>query len=220
MMLYKLNIKSKEFKVAVADTDSSRKKGLSGVKRLGNNKGMLFIFPTPQRVNMVMKSMNFDLDFLFLDKDFEIIQTGSMTKDDTKGLASTSPVAMVLEVPFGTIDKLGLSTDMRLVPSEELDTHSKGVAKFKKGGRFEMVGDKIYRIKVDDVKAEEGRLQILNENGEVVANIDSGARIFSREHTKSLVEEYKKGNKSGMADLLLEVLDIQDNQKQEYVTNE
>ena len=125
---------------------------------------------------------------------------------------------MVLELKEGTIERLGLSVGLTLDPSKELLTHFKGVKRFKTGGRFEMVGDKVYQIKVDDIVPEKGRLQLLNDSGEVVANLDSGVRIFSREHTKQLIDKFKSGNKSGLVDSMIEILDIQDGQKQEFVS--
>jgi uncharacterized membrane protein (UPF0127 family) len=217
MKLFPVDIRGKSFKVAMADSESSRHKGLSGLARLAPNRGMLFVYPEKTRMYMVMRDMNFGLDFLFLDENFEIVQLGTMEADDTRGLVALTPCVMVLELPKGTIKELQLSTDMRIEPSAHLHTHSKGVSKFKRGGRFEMIGDKVYRIKVDDVKPEEGRLQILNEDGEVVANIDSGSRIFSREHTKELIKLHKGGDITALAQSMIKILDIQDSQKQEHV---
>lgn len=220
MALFSLNIKDKKFKVAVADTPESRAKGLSGLKRLGENKGMLFVFPDPQRMVMVMKGMKFGLDFVFLDENWEIRQLGSLDNNPDHKIIAIQPYSMVLELPKGTIEELGLTLDMTLKPSGPLSTHCKGVKKFKTGGKFEMIGEKVYKVKVDDVKPEAGRLQVLNDGGEVVANIDSGARIFSRPHTKELISKLKSGDKKALAEAMIKILDIQDNQEQDYVTND
>ena len=220
MELFPFIIKDKEFKIAVADSDDKRKKGLSGLKRLGRNKGMLFIFPDPIRMRMVMENVNFDLDFVFLDKNWEIIQLGHLKANDEYSIVAVQPTNMVLELPGGTIEELNLSTDMTLKPSDDLLTHFKGVKKFKSGGKFEMIGEKVYKIKVDDIIPEKGRMQILNDEGEVVANIDAGARIFSREHTKELIKKLKKGDILDLANSMLNILDIQDSQDPEYVSSD
>jgi len=219
MEFFPIDIKGQEFKVSVADTEASRYKGLSGVTRLGKHKGLLFIFPEPEEATMVMRDMNFDLDFLFLDKDWEIIQLGSLENKEGKSIKAIQPTNMILELPKGTIKRLGLGLNMRLSPGQDLFTHYKGVKKFKSGGKFEMIGDKVYKIKIDDIKAEKGRLQILNDDGEVVANIDSGARIFSREHTKELIKKFKDGDKMALADSMINILGIQDGQDPDYVEN-
>lgn len=219
MKLFPINIQDEEFKVAVADTDETRAKGVSGLKRIGVNKGMLFIFSEAVRMRMIMSGVNFGIDFIFINNDWEISQLGSVKQGENNSITADQEYPMVLELKEGTIERLGLSVGLSLDPSEQLLTHFKGVKSFKTGGRFEMIGDKVYQIKVDDIVPEKGRLQLLNDSGEVVANLDSGVRIFSREHTKQLIDKFKSGNKSGLVDSMIKILDIQDGQKQEFVTN-
>jgi hypothetical protein len=219
MTLYPLKIKNIRFDVAIADTPEAQAKGLSGLDYLGERKGMLFIFPQPMRVHMVMKDMNFGLDFLFLDENWTILQTASLNKNDKTGVPAMYNSAMVLELNQGVVEELNLRVGQKIEPFEHLDVQAKGVRKFKEGGSFELVGEKIYKVKIDDVKPEEDRLQVLDENGYVVANIDSGVTIFSREHTKELIDKFKKGDTNGLAESILKILDIHDNQEQDYVTN-
>lgn len=218
MGLLKLNINDHEIKVGLADTDEKRYKGLSGSKRLGKNKGLLFIFPEAVRTTMVMRDMNYDLDFVMLTDKWEVIQTGTLSKDDTYGIDSVSPVSMILELNKGMIEKLGIRLGLTLKPEKQLGTQLKGVQKFKHGGKFEMVGEKVFEVKEDDVKIDPNKLQILDTNGEVVANVEPGARIFSREHTDILIKKHKKGDKLALAASMIAIIEKQDNQKQEYVT--
>jgi len=218
MKLFPINIQDEEFKVAVADTDETRAKGVSGLERIGVNKGMLFIFSEAVRMRMIMAGVNFGIDFIFINNDWEIIQLGSLKQGDNNSITANQESPMVLELKEGTIERLGLSVGLNLNPSEKLLTHFKGVKRFKTGGRFEMIGDKVYQIKVDDIAPEKGRLQLLNDSGEVVANVDSGVRIFSRKHTKELIDKFKAGNKAGLADSMIEILDIQNGQKEEFVS--
>ena len=218
MKLYSINIKGKEFKVALAADNQTRGKGLSGLPKLGATKGMLFAWEEPTRPVMVMTDMNFDLDFLFLDKDFEIVHLGNLTKDDTEGISPVVPVNYVLELTAGTIQKLNLTSDMRISPSEELlEAVKPGVKKYKDGGSFELVGEKSYKVKESDIKADPNKLQILDGDGFVVANIEAGARIFSRPDTENLIQAYKDGDKLALAKLMVSILDKQDNQKPDYV---
>lgn len=219
MILHPLKIKNIRFDVAIADTPETQAKGLSGLEYLGKRKGMLFIFDTPIRVQMVMRDMNFGLDFLFLDEEWRILQVASLSKNDKIGVPAIYNTSMILELHQGTIEELNLRVGQQLEPLENLNVQAEGVRQFKTGGTFEMVGDKIYKVKVDDIEPEDGRLQVLDKDGVVVANIDSGVTIFSREHTKELIDKFKKGDTKGLADSILKILDIHDNQEQDYITN-
>jgi uncharacterized membrane protein (UPF0127 family) len=219
MKLYPLYINKVKFDVAIADTPETQEKGLSGLERLGKRKGMLFIFEVPLRVHMVMSGMNFGLDFLFIDENWKVTQLGSLSKSDKNGLSALYPSVMVLELPLGTIEELQIKVGDNITPTEGLSTQSEGIKIFKHGGTFEKVGDKIYEVKIDDIIPEEGKLQILNDKGEVVANVDSGATIFSREHTKEIIGKFKKGDSDGLVESILKILDLHDNQKQDYVKN-
>jgi uncharacterized membrane protein (UPF0127 family) len=217
MKLYPLNIKGTKFDVAIADTPETQAKGLSGLPRLGKRKGMLFIFDSPIRVHMVMRDMNFDLDFVFLDEGWRVLQLASLNKEDNVGITSLYPSAMILEVPKGTINELGIVRGDTLAPDQQLDVQSKGVQEFKEGGTFEKVGEKIYKIKIDDIIPEEGKLQILNNKGEVVANVEPGATIFSREHTKEIIGKFRAGDTNGLVESILKILDKHESQKPDYV---
>ena len=216
-MLRELDIRGKIFKIAVADTDESRYKGLSNLPKLGKNKGMLFIFTEPIKVKMVMRGMNFPLDFIFLDCNWNILQLDSLSQNDNVGVVAQKPVDMVLEVNKGVIKDLNLKIGMSLKPTKELNIHKAGVIKFKKGGVFQQIGDVVYEVKEDDVKLDKTKLQVLNEKGEVTANIEGGARIFSREHTKEIIDTVKNNSDIEVGKLVFKILDIHNNQKQDYV---
>lgn len=215
--LFEISIKNEIFYVAVADTEETRYKGLSGLAKLGTHKGMLFVFPTAEKMQMVMRDMNFSLDFLFLNEAWEIIDMGSLAQDSKGYISPDVPCNLVLELPKGTIERLQLKANDVIKPEIPLMSLTNAIKKFKDGGRFEIIGEKEYKIKEDDIKAEPGKLQILNQHGEVVANIEHGSRIFSRPHTKELIKRFKKGDKIGLAELMVNILDIQDNQEPDYV---
>ena len=217
MALLPININGKEFKVAVANTDEQRSNGLSGKRRIGKYKGMLFIFPKAVRMNMIMRDMNFGLDFLFLDEEWNIVHMGSLDKDSLNGIYPEEPCHMVLELAQGTIANLNLNERSKVSPSDNVDTQLSGVKKFEHGGTFEMIGDKIYEVKGDDIEVDDSKIQILNSDGEVVVNIDNGSRIFSREHTADLIKKFKKGDTIELAEAMIGIIDIHHKQKSEYV---
>ena len=59
------------YKVAVAESDEDRKKGLQGQDKLEPDEGMLFVFPEEQEVSMWMKDTKIPLTVAFINKDFE-----------------------------------------------------------------------------------------------------------------------------------------------------
>lgn len=80
------------------------------------------------------------------------------------------------------------------------------------------IGDE---IEFDDDSDE---MYMLDENGQTVYTIKSGARIFSRIHTRKLIRAAKKAKKSKddkdykkLGKLMFKILDIQDSQSSEYV---
>ena len=81
------------------------------------------------------------------------------------------------------------------------------------------IGDE---VEFDDDSDE---MYMLDENGQPVYTIKSGARIFSRIHTRKLIKAAKKAKKSKdykdykkLGKLMFKILDVQDNQSNEYVT--
>lgn len=219
-MLYKLNINNNLFKVAVADTDDLRYKGLSNTTRLGKNKGLLFIFNNSELVKMVMRGMNFPLDFIFIDDSYKITQINTLEANDKTGVISEKPCFMVLEVNKGICQTLNIKVGDKVEVDSELKTQCEGVKQFKHGGKFELVGDKIFEVKEDDIKIDSSKLQILNKDGEVSANVSAGTRIFSRIDTKSIIDLVKKGDLVGLGKLMVNVYDKHDKQKPDYVKNE
>ena len=80
------------------------------------------------------------------------------------------------------------------------------------------VGDE---IEFDDDSDE---MYMLDENGKPVYTIKSGARIFSRIHTRKLIRAAKKAKKSKddkdykkLGKLMFKILEIQDSNESEYV---
>ena len=91
-----INIKlgNKEFNVDVADTSEKKEKGLMDIKELPKNQGMLFIWDTPQHVDMWMHNTLIPLDIIFINEDQEVIDVkqGQPNDDTLLGCDDTSYV--------------------------------------------------------------------------------------------------------------------------------
>lgn len=95
--------------IEIADTDSSRNRGLMERPSLPDNSGMLFVFPQASMQGFYMANTPMSLDFFFIGEDSVVVNTVKYAPPlslDT--IASTGPVIWVLEVPAGFIDTHGL----------------------------------------------------------------------------------------------------------------
>lgn len=64
-----------EYKISFAVTDAEKTQGLSGLKpsAMLKNQGLLFIYNTAQPRVFWMPDTYFDLDIIFMDKDFKVV---------------------------------------------------------------------------------------------------------------------------------------------------
>jgi uncharacterized protein len=219
-MLRDITIKDKIYKVSVADTETSRYAGLSNLEKLGNNKGLLFVYDAPTKMTMVMRNMKFALDFIFVSEDWKIVDLGSLEKNAAAGITPDTPAKYVLELNKGEIAENNFELGDLVTPSPALLADVQPVKVLKNGGTLELVGEKFYEVRETVLPVETNKLQILDENGVVIANVDGGSRVFSRRDTKKFVEKFKEGNKIELAKALIQALDEQDSRPEQYVSKE
>lgn len=108
-------------RVTVAATSASRERGLSGRAGLGENEGMLFLFPNAARHSFWMKDMRFPIDILWLENGVLVdLTTDVPVPGDGLPLAHYSPltpVSAVLEVPAGYAKRHKLAPGMPVLIS-------------------------------------------------------------------------------------------------------
>ncbi len=99
----------------VADTDALRIKGLSDRKSIGENEGMLFIFPKSDFYGFWMKDMRFSIDIIGLDSKKRAIWLEEyMTPwSYPEVFTPPRPVQYVLEVKSGTIKNLKIEENQQ-----------------------------------------------------------------------------------------------------------
>lgn len=111
-------IGSVHIQAEVAATDQSRQKGLSGRTSLGDNNGLLFLFDQTQRPIFWMKDMNFELDFIWIERDRVVQITESVPIRTATGswttLRPVQDVDAVLELPAGFIHNHQISLGERV----------------------------------------------------------------------------------------------------------
>jgi uncharacterized protein len=95
--------------IEIAETDSSRNRGLMQRKSLPDKSGMLFVFEQSSMQGFYMANTLMSLDFFFIGADSVIANTVKYAPPlSLETIASTAPALWVLEVPAGFIDNYGL----------------------------------------------------------------------------------------------------------------
>lgn len=105
-MLINIKIGNKEYSVQEAKTSKELETGLTAVKQLPENRGMLFYMPDESNQQVfTMKNMNIPLDIIFINQDQEVVDVcydcqpeEEKVINTTKNMEYEDYIAYVLEV--------------------------------------------------------------------------------------------------------------------------
>lgn len=101
----------------VAETDEARRRGLSYRSSLGRDEGMLFVFPTTAYQTIWMQGIKFPLDIVFINGD-RVVDYEEHVSVPMNGripeVSSTEEADMVLELPAGRAEELGIGIGTRI----------------------------------------------------------------------------------------------------------
>jgi len=103
------------FQTWVANTEAERERGLSGVKELPANGGLLMTFPEDGIWGIWMKDMYVPLDIIWLSSDKKVVYlvaNASPELSTTKTFVPNDPSRYVVELPAGSIKKAGIRKGM------------------------------------------------------------------------------------------------------------
>ncbi len=105
-----VTIKGHEFQVAVARTPDEQRVGLMNVAsdELGQDEGMLFVFPRERQLYFWMKNTIMPLDIAYINAQGQIVQTHTMKALDTSQYPSVRPAQYALEVHAGRLEALSI----------------------------------------------------------------------------------------------------------------
>jgi hypothetical protein len=96
--------------IEIADTDSTRERGLMQRSSLPENSGMLFIFQQQQQQSFWMANTRISLDMIFAASDSSIVNIEKYVKPmSPENTRSDGPARFVIEVPAGFADTYGLT---------------------------------------------------------------------------------------------------------------
>lgn len=116
-----LTLGGQAFRVDIADTIAKEAQGLSGRSELAENEGMFFVFATSSPRTFWMKGMNFPIDIIWIKDDIVVGMAENAQPEPEKTFIElklySSPqwVNRVLEVPAGTVERLGVKAGDKIV---------------------------------------------------------------------------------------------------------
>lgn len=117
-----VKIDGREIKVTLADTNEKRSKGLSGIEKLNEDSGMLFVFDSKDIYpSFWMKGMLIPIDIIWIN-DGVIVKIDENVAPPNKEIPeaklplykSKSPIDYVLEVGAGVSSKMNFKVGSRV----------------------------------------------------------------------------------------------------------
>ena len=105
-----------EVRVEVADDLAEQAKGLMYRTTLGENRGMLFVYPDERELSFWMKDTLIPLSIAFIDRERRIIDIQDMKPldDEPPHYVSAEPAQYALEVNQGFFEKGGVKVGDRV----------------------------------------------------------------------------------------------------------
>lgn len=114
LLTYPLKIRGHEIRVEAANTENSRRQGLMFRERLGENAGMIFLYPVPEPTAMWMKNTRIPLSVAFIDRSGRILNIEDMIPYSEDAHRSRGEAAFALEVNRGWFGKRGIRAGDRV----------------------------------------------------------------------------------------------------------
>lgn len=98
--------------------DTFRRKGLMHRRQLPVNRGMLFVYPRPERLGFWMKNTLIPLSIAFIDDEGKVLQIEDMKPEDLSTTRSKYYVRYALEVNQGWFQEagIGVGSEIRQFP--------------------------------------------------------------------------------------------------------
>lgn len=95
--------------VEVAETEQERSTGLMFRRTLGDDEGMIFLYPQDEQISMWMKNTYLPLDMIFVRANGAIHRIEENTEPFSEStIGSNGKVRAVIEMKAGSAERLGL----------------------------------------------------------------------------------------------------------------
>lgn len=96
-----MKIGNAHFTLEVANTDASMERGLMKRDAMGDDHGMIFVFPDEQEREFWMKNTRFPLDIIFLSAAGKVVSIKHMAAYDESRTSSDLPAQYAIELNLG-----------------------------------------------------------------------------------------------------------------------
>ena len=118
-----LTIADVEVTLELADQPMERSQGLMHRKTLGENEGMLFVYPEPAPRSFWMENTSIPLSIAFIDATGRVLNVEDMKPFDRNSTPSAGDALYVLEMNKGWFDEHGIERGsvIRGLPSKSED---------------------------------------------------------------------------------------------------
>ena len=97
-----------EIEVEIADDAESRRTGLMHRKSMDENRGMLFVFDSDQKLSFWMKNTLIPLSIAYISSDGEILEIYDMKPESLRPVESVNSVRYALEMNRGWFERNGI----------------------------------------------------------------------------------------------------------------
>ena len=104
-----LRLGEKTIRAELADTAVKREKGLQGRNSLGENEGMLFVFPEPRNLSFWSKDTTLPLSLAFIDDAGVIQEIVPLPPETQTPVTSRAPCRYALEMREGWFERNGVA---------------------------------------------------------------------------------------------------------------
>lgn len=116
-----ITLRGRSLRVWLAITEAQHMEGLMYVPadEIGDDQGMLFVFPDEEERSFWMKNTITALDIAYMRDDGTIVKTYTMPPLTLNSFPSVEPARWVLEMKSGTFARLGIVPgDVATIPAE------------------------------------------------------------------------------------------------------
>ncbi|MCG8468039.1 MAG: DUF192 domain-containing protein [Gemmatimonadetes bacterium] len=103
-----------EGQVEIADDEAERSRGLMFREKLGENDGMLFIYPRERTLGFWMKNTLIPLDIAYADREGRIVDIQQMEPQTLETHDSAAPAQYALEMNQGWFEANGVGIGDRI----------------------------------------------------------------------------------------------------------
>ena len=100
-----ISIGGHTIRVELADTPAKIQRGLMYRESLGQDSGMLFVYPAKKHLKFWMKDTSIPLSLAYIGNDCRILEIRQLQPHSTDTTRSNSPARLVLEMNQGWFDR-------------------------------------------------------------------------------------------------------------------